>query len=232
MTSAGTTVTSAGTTMNESLRLARAHFPVTALGYGRRLGLWVQGCPLACPGCIAKDTWDPAGGDEVTIGELLEDVRRAVDAAADGLTVSGGEPLHQPGALRALLSGVRRIAPPAFDLLVYTGYELHELDAEQAAAIEPADVLITGRYVAAKPTGLIWRGSANQEMVLRTALGRERYTPFLEHEPDAPPIQIETGPDGYAWWVGVPNRPETRRRLESALAALGYTVRSVSWRRR
>ncbi|GIF06858.1 4Fe-4S single cluster domain-containing protein [Actinoplanes siamensis] len=217
--------------MTESLRLARAHFPVTALGYGRRLGLWVQGCPLACPGCIAKDTWDPDGGVAAGVGELLDDVRRAAEAGADGLTVSGGEPLRQARALGALLNGVREIGLDDFDLLVYTGYELAELDDEQRGTAALADVLITGRYVAAAPTGRIWRGSANQEMLLRTPLARARYTEFLEYEPPAPPIQVGAGPDGRAWWVGVPNRAETRRELDRALAALGYTVESVSWRR-
>ena len=216
--------------MSETLRLARAHFPVTALGFGRRLGLWVQGCPLACPGCIAKDTWDPDGGVAVDVGELLHDVRRAIAAGADGLTVSGGEPLQQAAALGSLLRGVRDLGGP-FDVLLYTGYEPDELDPRQRATADLADVLITGRYVATAPTRRIWRGSANQEMLLRTPLARERYTEFLEYEPEAPPIQIETSADGRAWWVGVPNHPKTRRVVNATLAALGYTVESVSWRR-
>ncbi|MFI6232713.1 4Fe-4S single cluster domain-containing protein [Micromonospora sp. NPDC050784] len=217
--------------MSETLRLARAHFPVTALGYGRRLGLWVQGCPLACPGCIAKDTWDPAGGVEVDAGDLLDDVRRAVAAGADGLTVSGGEPLLQAAALGSLLRGVRELSE-SFDVLLYTGFDFTELDRAQRATAELVDVLITGRYVATAPTKRIWRGSANQEMLLRTPLAQERYTEFLEYEPEAPPIQIETSADGRAWWVGVPNHPNTKRELDRTLAALGYTVESVSWRRR
>lgn len=186
--------------MTESLRLARAHFPVTALGYGRRLGLWVQGCPLACPGCIAKDTWDPEGGVEIGVGELLVDVGRAIEAGADGLTVSGGEPLRQASGLAALVRGIRLLSTATpFDVLVYTGYEHTELDPAQAAAAGLADVLITGRYVATAPTRRIWRGSANQEMLLLTPLARERYTSFLDYQPEQPPIQIEAGPDGHAW---------------------------------
>jgi anaerobic ribonucleoside-triphosphate reductase activating protein len=213
------------------MRLTRAHFPVTALGYGRRLGLWLQGCPLACPGCIAKDTWDPAGGIEIPVEELLDDVGRALSSGADGLTISGGEPLDQAPAVGSLLREVRRIAPPTFDILVFTGYELGELTQAQREVGELADVLITGRYVAARPTRRIWRGSANQEMLLLTALAQERYASFVEHEPDAPPIQIETTTDGYAWWVGVPNHPGTKRAVDRALTDLGYTVESVSWRR-
>lgn len=218
--------------MAESLRLARAHFPVTALGYGRRLGLWVQGCSLACPGCIAKDTWDPAVGKEVGVDELVSDVRRAIEAGADGLTISGGEPLQQPIGLAALLREVRTLPTTVpFDVLIYTGYQLNELSPEQAVAAELGDVLITGRYLATEPTRRIWRGSANQELLLLTPLARQRYLPFLEYEPSAPPIQLETDSAGQVWWVGVPNHPETKRQLDRTLAALGYTVRSVSWRR-
>ncbi|GHJ48964.1 radical activating enzyme [Catellatospora sp. TT07R-123] len=220
--------------MSDVLRLTRAHFPVTALGYGTRLGIWLQGCPLACPGCIAKDTWDPDGGTAVGVGELLGDVRRAIAAGADGVTVSGGEPLEQAAPLAAFLLGVRELAAAAgsgFDVLLYTGFEPAELDADRRAAADLADVLITGRYVVTEPTGLIWRGSANQRMLLQTPLAELRYAAYLDHEPDTPPIQVETTSDGRAWWVGVPNRPGTKQEVESALASLGYTVESVSWRR-
>lgn len=220
--------------MSDVLRLTRAHFPVTALGPGVRLGIWVQGCPLACPGCIAKDTWDSGAGVPVGVDALLDDVRRAIGEGADGITVSGGEPMAQAKPLTALLRGVRELSTAAaaqFDVLLYTGYELAELDASQQEAAALADVVITGRYVVAAPTRLIWRGSANQEMRLLTPLGRARYASYVDHEPPAPPIQVETSPDGCAWWVGVPNNPHTSRAVEASLEALGYQVASVSWRR-
>ena len=218
--------------VSEMMRLARAHFPVTALGYGRRLGLWVQGCTLGCPGCIAKDTWAPGGGVEVGVDELLDDVRRAIAAAADGVTISGGEPLQQASALTSLLRSIRRLKSASpFDVLLYTGYALDELDSAQRAAAELADVLITDRYLAARPTGRIWRGSANQRMLLITRLGQERYAPFLEYEPTSPPVQIEASSDGHAWWIGVPNHPDTKRSVDRTLESMGYTVDSVSWRR-
>ncbi|GAA1775285.1 4Fe-4S single cluster domain-containing protein [Luedemannella helvata] len=220
--------------MTDALRLTRAHFPVTALGPGTRLGIWLQGCPLACPGCVAKDTWDPDGGVTVGVDVLLDDVRRAIEEGGDGVTVSGGEPLEQAEPLAALLRGVRELSANAvtpLDILLYTGYERAELDVSQLATAALADVLITGRYVVTAPTGLIWRGSANQEMHLQTPLGRTRYASYLDYEPAAPPIQIETSPDGDAWWVGVPNKPNTARAIEDGLRALGYRVTSVSWRR-
>ena len=81
----------------EVLRISRSHFPVTALGPGTRLGVWVQGCPLACKGCMAQDTWAPQAGVEVDVEALAERWREAITLGATGLTVSGGEPLAQPG---------------------------------------------------------------------------------------------------------------------------------------
>ncbi|MEW2569310.1 4Fe-4S cluster-binding domain-containing protein [Streptomyces sp. NPDC047070] len=91
------------------VRVADGYFPVETLGPGRRLGVWFQGCELACPGCMSRHTWDAAGGRTATVGELLELWGTALDLGAAGLTVSGGEPLAQPAALAALLLGADRL---------------------------------------------------------------------------------------------------------------------------
>src|SRR5437763_15935570 len=91
-------------TADTRVRVNRISFPVTALGPGRRLGIWVQGCPLACRGCLARDTWDPAGGVEMSATALAGTWRQAVLDGADGLTLSGGEPLAEPDGTAALLA--------------------------------------------------------------------------------------------------------------------------------
>ncbi|MEV7139458.1 4Fe-4S cluster-binding domain-containing protein [Streptomyces tauricus] len=96
------------------VRVADGCFPVETLGPGRRLGVWFQGCALACPGCMSRHTWDAAGGRATTVGELLKSWEAALALGAAGLTVSGGEPLAQPAALAALLRGadcLRRARP-------------------------------------------------------------------------------------------------------------------------
>ncbi|MEU0878646.1 4Fe-4S single cluster domain-containing protein [Lentzea sp. NPDC005914] len=207
-----------------TLRISRTHFPVTALGPGTRLGVWAQGCPLACRGCMSQDTWNPSGGTEVEVADL---VALWTELDADGLTVSGGEPLQQPEALREFLLAVRETSPGK-DVLLYTGYEESELDETQLAAAALADVLVTGRYDVTSPTSLIWRGSANQRMVLRTDLGRRRYEQFVDHEPEHPPMQTRSDADG-VWLIGVPRRGALTA-LERRLRALGLRPEDVSWR--
>jgi anaerobic ribonucleoside-triphosphate reductase activating protein len=207
------------------------HYPVTALGPGRRLGVWFQGCPLSCPGCMSRDTWDPAGGREVTVADVAAIWAAALADGADGLTVSGGEPLAQPAALGELLAAAdeaRTVAGRDADLLVYTGYDDDEITGDAAAALRRADAVITGRFDVAQPTGLIWRGSANQRLTARTPLGQRRYDAYRQHEAARVPMQV-TADGGSLWFVGVPRRGDLPR-LERALRRRGVSLDGVTWR--
>lgn len=213
------------------LRTSRAHFPVTALGPGRRLGIWLQGCPLACAGCMSRDTWPADGGVDVSLDELLDLWRRAVGAGADGMTISGGEPLEQADPLAEFLhaaADLRRATGGQQDFLLYTGYEPEELDDAQRAVLDLVDAVITGRYDVGRPTGLIWRGSANQELTPRTALGVSRYREYTNLVPERAPVQIHVD-DNRLWLVGVPP-PGVLPKVERALSARGVRLEGVAWR--
>ncbi|GKQ35681.1 radical SAM protein [Streptomyces sp. A012304] len=222
------------------VRIADGYFPVETLGPGRRLALWFQGCALACPGCMSRHTWDPAGGRAATVGELLQLWEAALGHGAEGLTVSGGEPLAQPAALAALLRGAdrlrrrhARVGRPLADLLVYTGHEPEEVPEvvpdEVWAALAGADAVVTGRFRAGEPTDLVWRGSANQRLVPRTPLGVSRYAEHLSRTyPPGPRVSVRAQ-GTHARVYGVPGRGELRR-LETGLAADGIRLREASWR--
>ena len=86
----------------------KAHFPVTVLGPGRRIGIWVQGCKIHCKGCVSQDTWEADPGRETTVARLLAWCRKTTEGAFDGVTISGGEPFDRQG-LQSMLSRHRRL---------------------------------------------------------------------------------------------------------------------------
>ncbi|MGA5541354.1 4Fe-4S single cluster domain-containing protein [Mycobacterium sp. NPDC051198] len=210
------------------------HFPVTALGPGRRAGIWMQGCTFACPGCVSRDTWPPDAG----VGYEVRDIAAwiadlCVDGAGlDGVTVTGGEPSEQPEALLQLvseLSALRSDGVFAGDVLCYTGCELPDFLTRCPWAIDLIDAVITGRFHVELPTELVWRGSANQQIVGLTDRGRCRYADHADRTTASPQMQV-TVTDGRVWMIGIPRRGDLRR-LELALRCDGVRLKEPSWRR-
>jgi pyruvate formate lyase activating enzyme len=81
-------------------------------GPGTRFVAFLAGCPLRCQYCQNPDTWRWRDGQLVTAGELIDRVAgfaRFVRHTGGGFTVSGGEPLLQPGFTTALLRGAREL---------------------------------------------------------------------------------------------------------------------------
>ena len=141
--------------------------PVHSLGPGERVCLWTRGCGKACPGCIAPELWEHSGPqvDEALLARLLRETARR--DGCRGLTISGGDPMEQSGALLRLLRCVRE---DFTDILVYTGWTLEELRAGAAGAaglacLELIDVLADGRYEREKNRpDCVLRGSENQRL--------------------------------------------------------------------
>lgn len=160
--------------MKNRLSLSRLHFPVTALGPGRRLGLWLQGCARRCPGCISPDTWAHTD-DFLAVEEIMAAIAPWLDQC-DGLTVSGGEPLDQAEGLLALLQLVRR--ETAADILVFTGYHFEEIERRLRERPGLIDALMCGPYQADSPQTLALRGSDNQRLHCLTELGRRNFSAY------------------------------------------------------
>jgi anaerobic ribonucleoside-triphosphate reductase activating protein len=218
-------------TNRATIRLDRLYYPVTALGPGRRLGVWVQGCSLACPSCMSQHTWDPAGGHESTLAAVAEAWHDALVDGADGVTVSGGEPLEQAeivDLLRMLAEARDRLRPEA-DILLYTGYTEREARLRCPEALAATDAVITGRYAATRPTRLVWRGSANQQLIPLTFRGRARYAPYVDATPDSPPIQVVQDGDDLRL-IGVPRSGDLTR-LSRAAHDVGVELHRTTWTR-
>jgi anaerobic ribonucleoside-triphosphate reductase activating protein len=192
----------------------RLHYPVTALGYGRRVGLWFQGCSVQCPGCISRDTWAPGLGG-VPLSSLFDTLERWLPEA-DGLTISGGEPFDQPLALVEVIGWWR--ARSAGDVLVFSGHDYERLVAAHAGILGEIDVLISDPFDAAAGQSLALRGSDNQRLHLLSELAQSRYATL------PPMAQLDICVDGDAVWLaGIP-RPADMARLRRALAAQGFAA--------
>lgn len=201
--------------MSTAVRISRLHFPVETLGPGRRIGIWVQGCSIHCPGCISLDTWSEDRG-HTTVEVVLALCDRWL-AEADGVTISGGEPFDQPAALKAMLVGIRKTF--AGDVLVYSGHSLEELPLAEFEGL--IDTLISDPLDMDSPQTLPWRGSDNQRLTHLTPLGSTRFE--AQPRPKEGLDVMFDDETGAVFMAGIPRRGDLRR-LEAILAKAGHSA--------
>jgi len=202
------------------IAISRIHFPVTKLGPGRRIGIWMQGCSIRCRGCISVDTWAPGRGLTL-VTDLLAAITPWIPAA-EGITVSGGEPFDQPVALAALLGGIRRLS--IADILVFTGHPLETIGSQLASMEGLIDALITDPFDDTAPQTLALRGSDNQRLVPLTSLGHERFAAYdrcMDARDRAVDVMFDI--NGEVWFAGIPARGDFRR-LQRLLRDAGADV--------
>ena len=217
--------------MTAKIGISRMHWPVTVLGPGRRLGIWVQGCSIGCRGCMSRDTWPE---DKVTVSEMIDQIWERMQSrplVPDGVTISGGEPFEQPEALEQLIPRLRVLAAhlgnPDADILVYTGYEEGRAREISPEAFSGADAVIVGPYRASEDSGEAWWGSANQRMVINNDRIADRYDQALASAERELQISIE---GSEVFIAGVPPDRRTLVAIESRLVKSGIRLGGVSWR--
>lgn len=210
------------------LLLAKAHYPVTVLGYGRRAGVWTQGCTIHCPGCLSRDTWEPDPRTAVPVATVLGWLRSL--APLDGVTISGGEPFQQPEAVLELVEGIRSWAPPDLDVLIYSGYAASRLRGSVRCRriLDLCDAVVAGPYVERRNTGgSDLRGSTNQRIIAVSDLGAKRYGGAKSGE-TMPHMQVSVE-DDRIYYIGIPGRGDMER-LTERLRLAGVHAGEVSWR--
>jgi len=141
-----------------------------ANGPGLRSVLWVQGCPLCCPGCFNPDFLPFDRGWVETVARVAD--RILSDPDTEGVSFSGGEPFSQAAPLSELAERVRTAGK---GVLIFTGCTAASLNARADIGtrrlLAAADLLVAGPYrreLASRHPLLV---SANQELVFLT----ERY---------------------------------------------------------
>jgi anaerobic ribonucleoside-triphosphate reductase activating protein len=141
--------------------------PVTeAEGPGKRFALWLQGCPLRCPGCCNPEMLPFERGQTFTVAEVFGRVQDAQRKGIEGITLLGGEPFAQAGPAASL---ARRIRAVGLSVMVFSGFTLAELQASSDPAVAEllaaTDILIDGPFLRDRPeTRRRWIGSANQQI--------------------------------------------------------------------
>lgn len=167
-------------------------------GPGRRVTVFTQGCPIACPGCQNVHLWPSESKNATRFNEdeFAGYVARLAEDH-DGVTISGGDPFFQPQALAYFVRALRKHGVK--NIIVYTGYTFDEL----IDPLNPAylwvreilpliDVLVDGPFIKALDHGLMnFRGSSNQRPIdVQATLKAESLvvldwdTPELEISPE------------------------------------------------
>mgnify|MGYP000933723061 CR=1 FL=1 len=129
-----------------ALRVAMVVPRTEAEGPGPRYAVWVQGCPLRCPGCCNPEMLESAGGEARDPEDMVEE---ACAAGVEGVSLLGGEPFAQADGLATLAEGARA---RGLSVMIYSGYTLAELRALAGEGprrlLAAADLLVDGRFEA------------------------------------------------------------------------------------
>ncbi len=131
-------------------------------GPGLRTSIYMAGCNHHCPGCHNPASWNPQGGEERSLDELMQVI--AYNEAP--VTLSGGDPLQQPDGTRALISRIKHEL--GYNVWCYTGYTWEEIvnDPKLFKVVKELDVLVDGPFkMAERDISLRFRGSRNQRLI-------------------------------------------------------------------
>jgi anaerobic ribonucleoside-triphosphate reductase activating protein len=199
------------------LRLSGLAEATVAEGPHRRFAVWVQGCSLRCPGCCNPEMFDPRGGFDLTVADLLERIASAERChGIEGITILGGEPLEQLPAVARLAEEARR---RGLGVVLFSGLRLGEARARPGfdRMWRALDTMVDGRFERANREPVPGRrfvGSANQRILHRTL----RYAaPSLWR--GSPRVEIHVDSQGGLEIMGFPLPVQ---RLVRALRATGH----------
>lgn len=149
----------------DNMYIARMYYPVTTLGYGKRVGIWVTGCNKNCVNCMSSDLKEKHSGIDISPTKIVESIT-SNNVAIDGITISGGEPFLQFDELYELLRELNKKSID--DIIIYTGYTLEELTEKFPAEIDDikslVSVLVDGEYIDHLNDNIGLRGSNNQKI--------------------------------------------------------------------
>jgi len=180
------------------LNIAAFSARTQALGPGTRAAIWVQGCPLNCPGCLAPK-WIPfVPATSMTPEQILE---RLDVGKITGMTFSGGEPMEQAAGLAALARLARH--KKDLDFICFTGYRYERLvrnppNPGVSELLAEVDVLVDGPFIQSLNDSVGLRGSSNQRVIHLSSRLKE-----YDLESNTRKVEIHVS-DGELAFIGIP----------------------------
>jgi anaerobic ribonucleoside-triphosphate reductase activating protein len=170
--------------MESNMQVDRILYPVSSLGPGQRIVVWLIGCKHNCFGCSNPELWDEDQEKEFSVEQLVSLIfGHFQDKQVEGLTITGGEPFDQ---YPELIEFIKRVRTLTNDILVYTGYTLIELEKKiESEGIDyfkqNISVLIDGRYIhSLNDSYSALRGSTNQIIHFFDHNVQEKYEQYLK----------------------------------------------------
>ena len=131
-------------------------------GPGLRTSIYFAGCPHRCAGCHNPESWDPDGGREMSLDEIMA----VIEENGFNVTFSGGDPLLQIDG--GLIELARRIRGSGKTLWLYTGYTIEQIRASESLSriLDVVDVIVDGPFIESeRDLSLRFRGSRNQRII-------------------------------------------------------------------
>lgn len=197
------------------MKIARILYPVTVLGPGKRIGIWVAGCSKKCKGCANPELWDKDKYPDMDIEDLKDIIQRLyekINGQVDGITISGGEPFEQA---EELLQLVQFLHKKTEDILIFSGKKIEELIQEKNATeiIDKITVLVDGEYIEDENFGEVLRGSKNQRIHVLKESFKEQYLNYQKKNEGKQLVENFQVRDGVVA-VGIHKRDFDKRLLE------------------
>ncbi|MDE6582035.1 MAG: anaerobic ribonucleoside-triphosphate reductase activating protein [Duncaniella sp.] len=130
-------------------------------GPGLRTAIYFAGCGHHCEGCHNPSTWDPAGGEEMSVSDIMS----RVEEAGFNVTLTGGDPLYDTESMLPLAAELKK---RGYNVWCYTGFTYEHVlgDSRLRRILDFIDVLVDGPFIAAqRDIKLRFRGSANQRLI-------------------------------------------------------------------
>lgn len=132
-------------------------------GPGLRFVIFAQGCPHHCDGCHNPQTFDPNGGYEEDIDEILKKIKS--NPLLQGVTFSGGEPFMQAKAFTSL---AKKIHGMNLNVMSYTGYLFENIlkNPDFKELLQNIDILVDGPFIKEQKNLMLkFKGSENQRII-------------------------------------------------------------------